>query len=326
MGLNTVDKTEFTFSSKFRLSDGRYLAYKERGVPKKKSNYRIIFVHGFDSSKERDFLAPQEMMKKMGIYLIQYDRAGYGESDPNPKRSLRSEASDIEELVDHLQLGSKFYIISNSMGSYPTWSCIKHIPHRIAGVAFVVPIVNYQWPSLPVNLTEDDQRKKNYRWMMRIATYVPTLLYWWVTRKSSTSLTNDSKHTYFTTKDLELLKNVPGFQFFNPEKLRKRSVFDNLCSDFLVAFSKWDFDPLELITNPLLENSQSCIHIWQGCEDKFINLKLQRHLAERLPWIQYHEVSDGGHLLIYDSTICEAILRSLLIGEKTPLDEPKLSN
>lgn len=59
MGLNTVDKTEFTFSSKFRLSDGRYLAYKERGVPKKKSNYRIIFVHGFDSSKERDFLAPQ---------------------------------------------------------------------------------------------------------------------------------------------------------------------------------------------------------------------------------------------------------------------------
>lgn len=46
-------------SSKITLIDGRKLAYKERGVPKEKSNYRIIFVHGFDSSKERDFLAPQ---------------------------------------------------------------------------------------------------------------------------------------------------------------------------------------------------------------------------------------------------------------------------
>ncbi|MCD7454236.1 hypothetical protein HAX54_024022, partial [Datura stramonium] len=220
----------------------------------------------------------------IGIYLVQYDRAGYGESDPNPKRSLRSEACDIEELADHLQLGSKFYIISNSMGSYPTWSCIKHFPHRIQGVAFVAPIINYQWPSLPNNLIEDDKRKKHYGYLMKVARYVPGLLQWWVTRKSSTSSsTTDSKpYTYFTTKDFQLLKNVSGFQFFTAEKLRNRSVFDNLCSDFLVAFSKWDFDPLELISNPLLENGQSCsVHIWQGCEDKFINLKLQRHVAER---------------------------------------------
>lgn len=66
----------------------------------------------------------------MGIYLVQYDRAGYGESDPNHKRTQRSEACDIEELADHLQLQSKFYIISNSMGSYQNWSCIKHISQR----------------------------------------------------------------------------------------------------------------------------------------------------------------------------------------------------
>ncbi|XP_009594497.1 uncharacterized protein LOC107811719 [Nicotiana tabacum] len=302
-------------SAKIRLSDGRYLAYKERGVPKEKSNYRIIFVHGFDGRKERDFLAPQEMMNKMGIYIVQYDRAGYGESDPNPKRSLRSEASDIEELADHLQLGSKFYIICSSMGCYPTWSCIKHIPNRLAGVAFVVPIVNYQWPSLPHNLTKDDQRKKNYWWMTMTAKYVPKLLQWWAIRK--TSSTNDPKTTYFTSKDLEIIKNIPGFQGFSPEKLRNRSVFNNLCSDFLVAFSRWDFDPLEL-SNPFPENGQSCVHIWQGSEDKVINLKLQRHIANRLPWIQYHEVPNNGHLLIYDTTVCEAILRYLLIGETPP--------
>ncbi|MFS7966498.1 putative alpha/Beta hydrolase [Helianthus anomalus] len=56
--------------------------------------------------------------------------SGYGESDPFPKRSLKSEASDIQELADQLQLGSKFYIIGVSAGSCPTWSCVKDIPHR----------------------------------------------------------------------------------------------------------------------------------------------------------------------------------------------------
>lgn len=44
---------------RIRLGDGRYLAYKESGVPKSKSNYRIIIVHGFGSSKEMNFMAPQ---------------------------------------------------------------------------------------------------------------------------------------------------------------------------------------------------------------------------------------------------------------------------
>lgn len=69
-------------------------------------------------------------MNKMGIYIVQFDRAGYGESDPNPKRSLRSEASDIEELADQLELGPKFYIIAISAGCYSGWSCLKHIPQR----------------------------------------------------------------------------------------------------------------------------------------------------------------------------------------------------
>ena len=46
-------------SPRIRLSDGRYLAYREKGVPKNGSNYKIIIVHGFGSSKDMNFLAPQ---------------------------------------------------------------------------------------------------------------------------------------------------------------------------------------------------------------------------------------------------------------------------
>lgn len=46
-------------SPRIRLGDGRRLAYREEGVPKNKAKYRIIIVHGFGSSKEMNFLAPQ---------------------------------------------------------------------------------------------------------------------------------------------------------------------------------------------------------------------------------------------------------------------------
>lgn len=59
-------------SPRIRLSDGRFLAYKEMGVPKNRSNYRIIIVHGFGSSKEMNFLAPQVLISMPFLSLLFY--------------------------------------------------------------------------------------------------------------------------------------------------------------------------------------------------------------------------------------------------------------
>lgn len=64
------------------------------------------------------------------MYLLSYDRPGYGESDPDPKRDAKTIAVDVEELADNLNLGSKFYIIGASLGGAFTWSVVQHIPHR----------------------------------------------------------------------------------------------------------------------------------------------------------------------------------------------------
>lgn len=47
-------------------------------------------------------------MNEFQTYSLSYDRAGYGDSDPNPKRLVISEAVEIEELADKLELGPKF--------------------------------------------------------------------------------------------------------------------------------------------------------------------------------------------------------------------------
>lgn len=77
-------------------------------------------------------LSLQELVEELGIYLLAFDRAGYGESDPNPRRDVKSEALDIEELADQLQLGQKFYVLGTSMGGYSVWGCLQYIPHRQA--------------------------------------------------------------------------------------------------------------------------------------------------------------------------------------------------
>ncbi|CAJ2660181.1 unnamed protein product [Trifolium pratense] len=51
---------------------------------------------------------------------MNYDRAGSGESDPNPKKSLKSEVLDIQELADQLQIGAQFYVIGVSIAVVTT--------------------------------------------------------------------------------------------------------------------------------------------------------------------------------------------------------------
>ncbi|XP_008458570.1 uncharacterized protein LOC103497934 isoform X3 [Cucumis melo] len=267
-------------------------------------------------------LASQELIFELGIYFLLYDRPGYGESDPNPNSSVKSEAYDIQELADQLQIGSRFYLIGVSMGSYSAWSCLKYIPERLAGTALIVPLVNYQWPSLPFSLIKEDYRRKLLKLGLWLSTYTPGLLHWWVSQNwiPSTSVL-EKNPVFFNERDIDILKTIPGFPMLSKRMLKEQRVFDTLRSDFMMAFGKWEFDPLEL-SNPYGGN-ESSVHIWQGCEDKVVPVELQRYVSRQLPWIEYHEVIDGGHLIIHYEGLFDTILRSLLLGEEAVSYRPK---
>lgn len=38
-------------SPRVKLSDGRYLAYKEHGIPRDQAKHKIVFIHGYDSNR-----------------------------------------------------------------------------------------------------------------------------------------------------------------------------------------------------------------------------------------------------------------------------------
>ncbi|KAA3458613.1 Alpha/beta-Hydrolases superfamily protein isoform 1 [Gossypium australe] len=315
-------------SPRIKLSDGRHLAYREAGVPREEAKYKIVVIHGFGSSKDLNLPASEELVEELRIYFLFFDRSGYGDSDPNPSRSVKSEAYDVQELADKLQIGSKFYVIGISMGAYPVynfllsnstkrkkllWQWIFSFFFRLAGASLVVPFVNYWWPCLPANLSNDafSRLLAQDQWSFRVAHYTPWLFYWWVSQKWFPSLSILAGNmAIFSQSDLEILKKWSEAPSVGQEKIQQQGVYESLHRDIMASYGKWEFDPMDLI-NPF-PNNEGSVHIWQGYEDRIIPFQVNRYLSEKLPWIHYHEVPDAGHLLIFESKNCEAVLRELV--------------
>ena len=126
-------------------------------MPKQNAQNKIVFVHGFGGCRHDAAIAVETLTPKTaedlgGVYMVSFDRPGYGESDPDPNRTPKSLAFDIEELADKLGVGSKFYVVGFSMGDQAVWGCLKYIPGRLAGAALLAPVVNYWWKGFPAKL------------------------------------------------------------------------------------------------------------------------------------------------------------------------------
>ncbi|PKI35129.1 uncharacterized protein LOC116196734 [Punica granatum] len=303
---------------RIRLRDGRHLAYSEFGVPKDMATRKIIFGHAFDSCRHATIaknLSP-EVIEELGLYIVSFDRPGYGESDPDPRRTPKSLALDVEELADSLGLGLKFYVIGHSMGGQAVWGCLKYIPHRLAGAALLAPVVNYWWAGFPDDSAMEYHRQpKQDQWAVRVAHYFPWLTYWWNTQRwfPSSSVTARNNPAIFSHQDIELIRKVAGRETYRPQ-VRQQGEFESIHRDMMVGFGHWEFSPMDL-ENPFPDNAGS-VHLWQGDDDKVMPVSLQRLIAQKLPWIHYHEIPSAGHLFPIAEGKSEAVVRSLVEGQK----------
>ncbi|XP_049379969.1 uncharacterized protein LOC125844692 isoform X1 [Solanum stenotomum] len=302
---------------RIKLRDGRHLAYKEHGVPKETAKYKVVYAHSFGSTRYESAIASLETLEELGAYVVSFDRPGYGESDPHPKRTIQTTALDMEELADQLGLGPKFYVMGYSMGGHSVWGCLEYIPNRLAGAALVAPVVNYWWPSFPANLSTEGYNLQlpQDQWALRVAHYAPWLVYWWNTQKWFPYNSVLSGKLKMSPPDLEVVsrsaKHANEMQKLK-EYAVKQGVFESLHRDMMVGFGKWDFDPMDL--KNLFSNGS--VHLWHGDEDWVVPVILQRYVVERLPWINYHEIPNVGHLVMHDPAMKEVIWKTFLTGEK----------
>jgi pimeloyl-ACP methyl ester carboxylesterase len=73
----------------------------------------------------------------MGIWLISYDRPGYGRSKRQPGRAVAQAATDVGRIAEHLDLG-KFAMVGRSAGGPHALACAALLEKRVERVALLV--------------------------------------------------------------------------------------------------------------------------------------------------------------------------------------------
>ncbi|KAB1201614.1 hypothetical protein CJ030_MR0G002588 [Morella rubra] len=202
------------------------------------------------------------------------------------------------------------------MGGQVVWGCLKYIPHRLAGAALIAPVVNYWWKGFPVKLSTEAyyQQLPQDQWTLRVAHYIPWLIYWWNTQKwFPASSVAAQRPDIFSRQDIEILSKLAG-KAANKEQVKQQGEFESIHRDLMIGFGSWEFSPMEL-ENPF-PNKGGSVHLWHGDEDGLVPVTLQRYIAQRLPWIQYHELAGAGHLFPLAAEMSQAITEALLLGQK----------
>ncbi|KAL9332085.1 hypothetical protein ACSQ67_001695 [Phaseolus vulgaris] len=97
-----------------------------------------------------------DVAEDLGVYIVSFDRPGYGESDLHPSQTVKSLALDIEELADKLGLGSKFYIIGFSIGGQVRHQGEHESLHRDIILAFG------RWEFSPLDLENPFSNKEGW--------------------------------------------------------------------------------------------------------------------------------------------------------------------
>ncbi|RLN30490.1 uncharacterized protein C2845_PM05G05400 [Panicum miliaceum] len=225
----------------------------------------------------------------------------------------RLKAPDLEKMAPKL-----VFVLPIVLLGWAFQAILRPPPTKLlAGAALVVPVINYWWPSFPAELSRQAFKKKVVpeQRTLWIAHNVPSLLYLWMTQKWLPSSAAALHHPeIFSKHDMEVLQKMMAMPRTMENKSRQQGTYESIHRDLLVAFGRWEFDPMN-ITNPFPQNEGS-VHIWQGYKDRLVLVELQRYISKKLPWIKYHEVPEGGHMFMLVDGWTDRILKALLVGEE----------
>jgi pimeloyl-ACP methyl ester carboxylesterase len=112
---------------------GRDLAFETWGEPTGKP---VFLLHGTPGG--RGGPRPRDIfLYRLNIFLVSYDRPGYGRSDRHKDRRVASAAADVEHIADALGL-KRFCVVGRSGGGPHALACAALLSGRVERAAAMV--------------------------------------------------------------------------------------------------------------------------------------------------------------------------------------------
>ncbi|KAL1090993.1 hypothetical protein V6Z11_D07G127700 [Gossypium hirsutum] len=312
------------------LPDGRYMAYREQGVPADRARFSIIIPHSFLSSRLSGIPGLKaSLLEEFGVRLLTYDLPGFG----------------------------------YSTGSVHAWAALRYIPDRLAGAAMFAPMVN-PYDSLMnrgerYGIWEKWTRKRKF--MYFLARRFPKFLSYFYRQsflsgkhgqidqwlaltlgRRDRALIEDPIYEEFWQRDVEESIRQGNAKPFVEEAVLQVSNWGFSLADLKLQKKQRGKGILNLIKFFLSGSEEEYtgflgpIHIWQGMDDKVVPPSMTDFVHRVLPSAAVHKLPYEGHFTyLYFCDECHRQIFTTLFGtpqgplpvnntievEQTPLDD-----
>jgi pimeloyl-ACP methyl ester carboxylesterase len=278
---------------RIKTPDGRTLAVQEGGDPDGKP---VLAHNGTPNS--RQLYAPHVTdAAARGIRLISYDRPGYGESSPQPGRTIASAADDVRAICSALGI-SRLAAWGVSGGGPHVLACAALLPDLVAAAASLASLAPYPADGLDWFAGMGQENVDDFK--LAIADPAASRAKAEQDRAGMLSASAEDLHTQFATllspTDAAVLTGAVAEYLALCVRDGLAPGVEGWTEDGLAMAGPWGFSIAD-ITVPVL--------VMHGREDQFVPFGHGQWLAAHVPGAQARLLDHDGHLTLTESRIGE---------------------
>lgn len=275
-----------------RTADGRDLCVESFGTV---SGPAIIFLSG--TYEGRTLYPPMiKNAHEQGLFVLGYDRPGYGGSTPKAGRVIADCASDLVAIADHFHLSRIFTLGFSGGGSHAVAAAVL-LPELVAASAAMCPI---RPPKTVMGATTAGNFETTF------------------TNEKASILDADAVRVYAEKERVEILSTtdtsmIAGNLEF-PAKQRVTLDFltfhyasmkaalqpgvEGCADDLLAYYSPWGLD---------LSTNQVPLKIWHGKSDQTVPYAHGEWLATNTPCTELQLTETDSHRSVFENNFEEAL-------------------
>lgn len=229
-----------------------------------------------------------EIAARRGLRLITYSRPGYGESSPDPGRTVADVTDDVYLILHRLGL-EQFVTLGWSGGGPHALACLSLLPGQCLAAATLAGVAprNAEGLDWPAGMGEENIEE------FSAAAEGEAALSAWLTEaaKPLGNISADQVAEGFgdLVSDVDKASLTGEFSSWLAASLRRSQLqgIEGWRDDDLAFVRPWGFD----VAAP-----GGPVSIWQGAQDRMVPFAHGQWLAAHIPGARVHLYEDEGHL------------------------------
>jgi pimeloyl-ACP methyl ester carboxylesterase len=264
-----VDARVTTYET--HLADGRRLALYLSGDP---SGEPVFYLHGTPGSRVGPQPTDEELIRCQ-VWLISFDRPGYGRSDRRESRTVADVAWDVKAIADEFGL-DRFAVLGRSGGGPHALACAALLPERVTRAAALVSLA----PMGVKGLEWFDGMAKSNVLAYTIAENDPKALGALLMRATEEITADPTSHIAVLTPEMpeadrrivadENIRADLAQNFFEALRISAEGWID----DVLAFCSPWGYKVSDI---------EAPVYLWHGGKDRFSPVAHTQWLADHIP-------------------------------------------